>query len=100
VAYLNEEEYTESSEDGTTLIINSMNPDDMHGGAKRNKDHRTNRFEQIKLVTHIECEVRIEKGNGDDDEFDGHEVSKDMIDDFEYRPFFRLHQSPGTWGED
>jgi hypothetical protein len=76
-----------------------MDAKDVNGGAERDEDHGADRLEQVEFVTHVEGEARVEKGDGDDDEFGGHEVSQDVIDDFEDRPLFRLHQAPGARGE-
>ena len=98
--YLNEEEKAKANEDRAALVVNGMNANDMDGRGEGDEDHGTDGFEQVKLVTHVERELGVEEGDGDDDELDGHEVAEDLENDFEHRPFLCLHQAPGARGED
>jgi len=94
-----QQENPEAEEDGSRLVVDSMNADKMDNRASRNENHGCDRFKQVEAPTHRKGEVCTEEGHRNYYELGWHQVPQDLEKYLEGRPFRRLGEPPSTGGK-
>src|SRR5258706_11832277 len=63
-AHLEQEDCTEPTEDGSRLVVDSMNADNMDSRTEGNEDHSGDWLKEVELVAHVERELCVEERDG------------------------------------